>query len=228
MSLLTALSAVWSTPGLSEFASAALGGSITMLAQYLAIRHDRIKERKLVEDRKKALTWAIFFKIKEIFEALTHIRNDIIEAEKRASQSGLELWQVYQVPLGEFPRQAWEVDELMILIDNKHFDLMQNYQMATLWLSNVVDSTNLYRQMRTEFLLSTPARVDGTHGAIEMSQEEAQVIMPKIAHLRSLSASIADVIKTQQPEVRNLLESYVRAMRSMAGSAPQLELPAKP
>ena len=224
MCLVGLISDLWSKPGVSEFASAALGGLMTILAQWVALRHDRKKEDGRIRDKQRALAWAIFFKIHHVFEALTHIKNDIESDEIKANANGVELWQIYQSPVHDVNLVNWETEELMIFIDAKQLSLMQKYQSSISWLSNLVQSTKMYRELRVDFLSSTPAKVEGTTGTIEVKNEEAVRIMPRIAHLRSLSDSILNVVKSQQPDVRALLEGYVAIMKPIAGSAPVMEL----
>ena len=225
MSISDLIQVLWSKPGVSEFASAALGGSMTMLAQWIALRHDRKKEDGRFRDRQKALAWTVFFKIHHVFESLTHIKNEVEDAKRVALKTNVELWQVYQAPAHDAREVNWESDELIILIEFKHLKIMQDYQSSVLWLSNLVQSTKAYREMRVDFLSTTPATVNGTTGTIEADKVELAKLMPKIAHLRSLSTSIASVVQSQQPDVRALLEEYVAVMKPIAGTAPKMELP---
>ena len=98
MSLSDLIAILWSKPGASEFASAALGGSMTILAQWVALKHDRSKEEARVSEARRALAWSVFFKIHYIFEVITHIRNDVERDAAKAEASGLELWQCTNHP----------------------------------------------------------------------------------------------------------------------------------
>jgi hypothetical protein len=220
----------------SEFAAALLGaivgGAMTLLAQQLAIRHDREKETIKRSQGQAATAWSIYFKTSEVFEVLTHLSRDIAQARKVASQTRRELWQIFQCAPHDPPIVAWNTEELVFLIEQRQFDLMERYREATAWLSNMAQSMRTYREMRLSFLMETPSNVTGTTGAVIVDDKNRGELMPRIAHLRSLSESMAEVVAIQQPKVRKLLEDYGRAMKTMIGRSPDLVFddaePAKP
>ena len=159
--MLLAMSKIWSIPGVSEFLSALLGGAVTMTAQFIALRHDREKEASRQTNEQKAQAWAIFFKISQAFEALDATAKELTQHRATANQQNLELWQTLQFPPHDWNTATWEIGELVFLIDNKRFDLMQRYQEAICWLTNLVQSVKLYREMRMDFLTKTPSNVRG-------------------------------------------------------------------
>lgn len=217
------MTTAWGTPGVSEFLSVLLGGSITLGAQRWALRHDREKEAARRRDEQKGLAWSIYFKISEVNETLTRNLDDLRKARAIATASGRELWQVIQTPPHDPSVVQWRTEELVLLIDHKQFDLMERYRLATLWLSNIVQSTRTLREMRVEFLNNTPSDVQGTTGAIMMDESNRRTLMPRIAHLRMLSESMESVVQSQQPQVLQLLKDYAAAMKQMIGMAPLLD-----
>lgn len=198
---------------------------MTMGAQWAALRHDRKKEESRRKDEQKALAWAIFFKIKDAYEGLTSAGQDLIEARASANAQGLELWQVFQAPVHDLSPVQWTPEELVLLVDHRQLDLMQRYQMATIWLANLIQSLRLYRDMRIEFLSSTPSQMQGNSGTISVNATNQQTILPRVGHLRSLSDSLEAVVHSQQPDARQLLIDYAAAMKPMIGTSPELVLP---
>ena len=133
---------------------------------------------------------------------------------------------MYQSPVHDARVISWETEELLVFIDAKQLELMQSYQQSIDWLSNLVQSTKIYREMRVEFLSRVPATVEGDQGIVEVDGAELRIIMPRIAQLRSLSESVLTVAKSQQPDVRKLIEGYVSIMKPIAGTAPVMDFPA--
>lgn len=217
------LQSAWAADGVSEFLSALLGGAFAIIAQLLAFRHDRKKDDKRIADEAKARAWSIYFKISQAHEAIGATARELAEARKSADDQKIELWQILQFPPHEWSVVSWEIGELVLLIDHKHFDLMQRYQEATWWLSNAVQSTRLYRELRMEFLRGIPSDVRGDRGTVELGPEELRAVMPTIAHLRSLSLSLETVITGQHPDVRKLMKDYADAMKGLCGHRPKLE-----
>lgn len=213
---------LWLTPGVSEFLAAVFGGSVTLGAQFIAMRHDRKKEAERLSHEKKAQAWAIFFKISEVHEALSAAAADLKEARRVASARKNDLWQALQFPPHDWNSNGWEIGELVFLLDKKQFGLMQRYQQATVWLSNLIQSTKYYRELRVEFLRNTPSDVQGTQGSIAVGPENRAALMPTIAHLRSLADSLEKVVLAQQPDARQLLIDYAAAMKGMIGVQPNL------
>jgi hypothetical protein len=211
------------TPGVSEFLSALLGGGVTMAAQFLALRHDREKEAKRQTNKKKAQAWSIYFKISQAHEALTATAAKLREHRANASEHGWELWQSLQFPPHDWNTVTWDIGELVLLIDNKRFELMQRYQEAMWWLSNLTQSVRYYREMRFEFVTKMPSSVDGDGGSFEVTPENHTSIMPTIVHLKSLSESMEAVILKQAPDARKLLIDYVAAMEEMVGTKPSIQ-----
>ncbi len=214
---------IWGTPGTSEFASACLGGASALIAQYIANRHERRIQTEQRNDEKRARAWAIFFKINNIHETLSHGLKEIKACKERSEKAGLELWQILQFAPHIDEPVAWDIEELVLLVDHREFELMNNYQQATVWLSNFIQSSTMYRDMRLEFVRNRPSTVDGDMASIEADKKELEVIMPTVAHLRSLSNSLEAVVSAQQPEVRKLLLAYCTAMKKIAGESPTLE-----
>lgn len=215
---------LWLIDGISEFASALLGGGFAIAAQQLALRHDRKKEAQRISEEKKARGWAVFFKIHEINEVFSNALIDIEEAKKISGAEKLELWQILQFPPHDMRELQWDIDELVLLIDAKLFDVMQRYQEAVLWLSNFIQSSQYYREMRVEFLRGRSSSVSGDRGSMLISnKEEYDAVMPTIVHLRSLANSLAQVIGSQQPDVRQLFTDYTEAMGNLIGHRPKIE-----
>lgn len=219
------LQSAWLADGVSEFASALLGGAFAVGVQQMAVRHDRRKDDKKAADDKKAQAWAIFFKISTIHEALTAALGDIERDSKSAEAAKAELWQFLQFPPHDWREVQWEIAELLVLIDHKMLGLMQRYQEATLWLSNFIQSAKLYREMRVEFLRGRPSAVRGDIGTMRVTKAEHDAIMPTIVHLRSLAVSLSAVIPAQQRDVRDLLIEYAGTMKELVGERPNLEFP---
>jgi hypothetical protein len=213
---------VWEAPGISEFLSAVLGGAVTLAAQFIALRSDRKKEAVRAKDQQKALAWAIYFKISEANEALSATVMELREARQKADEHKVQLWQILQFPPHDWNVIRWDITELVFLMDYDQFDLMQRYQEATMWLSNLVQSVRFYRELRVEFLRSTPSDVNGDVGSFYVDQSNAAAIMPTIVHLDSVSTSLEKVITKQQPEVRQLVKDFVDAMDTMIGKRPNL------
>lgn len=213
----------WATPGVSEFLSVLLGGGITLLAQRWALRHDREKEATRRRDEEKGLAWSIYFKISDAYETLASVSENVREGRARASANDCELWQVLQTPAHDPSPGGWTVQELVFLVDQKQLDLMERYRIALLWQSNIIQSTRLLRDLRVEFLSRTPADVQGTSGSISLDDTNRRELLPRIAHLRSLSESIESVVLAQEPQARQLLEGYASAMKSMIGMKPDIE-----
>lgn len=213
-------------PGASEFAAAVLGalvgGGMTLLAQQLAIFHDREKETARRSERQAAVAWSIYFKISEVFEVLTHLARDIAQARAIAQQTRRELWQIFQCPPHDPPIVTWTTEELVLLIEERQFDLMERYRQATGWLSNMVQSMRIYREIRLEFLMHMPSDVEGTEGSFVLDASNKREVLPRIAHLRSLSESMESVVIEQQPDTQKLLKDYVAAMKSVIGRTPEL------
>ena len=220
---LSALVGIWLTPGVSEFLAALLGGGITIGAQYVALKHDRKKETERIGEERKAFAWAIYFKISEVNEALSATAKELREAREKASVAEVELWQVLQFPPHDWRATSWDIGELVLLIDHKKFELMQRYQESVLWLSNFIQSAKFYRELRIDFLRQTPSDVQGDRGSIKVGPDNRSIVMPTIAHLRSVANSLETVILSQQPDVRQLMKDYAIAMKEMIGSQPNLE-----
>lgn len=227
MRIIEILLAVWSTPGLSEFAAALLGGSITIVAQYVALRHDSKRQQAQHDEARKANAWAVFFKISESDEALAATASVLRSARTMAHAQAVELWQVLQFPPHDWNPVRWEINELVFLVDQKQFGLMQRYQESIMWLSNLVQSTKYYRELRVEFLRSVPAHVEGDHGQIEVGPENHSILMPTIAHLRTLAESLENVVLAQAQAARTLRLDFAAAMEQMIGHKPKLEFPSQ-
>ena len=219
--IFVAMLRIWSTSGVSEFLSVLLGGGVTLLAQFLALRHDREKEAIRHTNEQKAQAWAIYFKISEAHEALTATAAELCQHRQMAVSRNVDLWQVLQFPPHEWNNLTWEISELVFLVDKGSFGLMQRYQEVMWWLSNLIQSIRLYRIMRTEFLTKTPSDVIGDIGSLTMTEENRNQIMPTIAHLKSLSESLEAVVMKQAPDSRALLKDYIIEMQKMVGSSPK-------
>ncbi len=222
-SLLAAIRQTWGTDGVSEFLSALLGGFFAIAAQWLAFWHERKQDSKKAAEQRKALAWSIYFKISQANEAISATTKGIKDASDQARQQGMELWQVLQFPPHDWESVSWNVEELVLLLDHRLFDLMQRYQEAVWWLSNLVQSVRLYRELRVEFLRSIPSDVTGDRGVAEMTADEMRAINPTIAHLRSLALSLQEVVGKQAPAIRQLQKDFVEVMKPLAGHRPTLE-----
>lgn len=220
----TVVVSAWKTAGVSEFLAAGLGGWMTMLAQRLALKHDREKEDARRADVQKARAWAIFFKIHHVMEATTALHNHTKEARERADAMGGDLWQALQFPANDWERVTQDYGELLLLVEHRKLDIMQRYQESMVWISSLIQSVKMYRDMRVEFLSSSPSDMSGSQGTLTVNNENHQHLMPKIAHLKSLSESIEGVLRVRQPEMQLLITDYIAAMKSMVGQSPELEL----
>ena len=218
------VAAAWVTPGVSEFLAALIGGGMTMLAQSLALKHDREKEkvRQIADDL--ATAWGIFFKLSAANNVITATNSELRKARELANQRGTDLWQTLQPPAHDWDRVICEPTELVFLLKKSQFDILHRYQLATVWMSNLVQSTRTYREMRLEFLMSTPSAMRGTSGSLQVDDTNRNVVMPKIAHLKSLSESMETVVAAQYPQVRQLLLDYSAGMKAMVGVSPQIEI----
>lgn len=214
---------VWLTPGVSEFASALLGGAFAIGAQQLAIQQDRKRDSTAKIEENKARAWAIYFKISNAFEALNWALGDIEKAQAKADAKNSELWNFLQFPPHDLAQVQWEIEELIFLIDFKKLYFLERYRAVLLWMSNLTQSCALYREMRVEFLRAHPATVEGDGGVMEFTQSELKAVMPTIVHLRSLSNSIATTVSSQQPDAKKLLTDYAEAMKGLIGHRPKLE-----
>lgn len=215
---------LWRAPGASEFLAACVGGSMTLVAQRWALKHDREKEEARRKDEGKAQAWAIFFKTQHVLEATTALKHNIGEARERANQMGEDLWQALQFPAHDWDRVTHDNQELLFLIEHKQLDIMQRYQQSIVWMSSLIQSVRMYRDMRVEFLSSSPSDMSGTQGSLAINSANRRQIMPKIAHLKMLSESIEAVVLDQQPQVEQLINDYIAAMQTMVGQSPQLEI----
>lgn len=217
---------LWSTPGISEFVAAILGaivgGGMTLLAQQWALKHDREKENARRNQQREGIVWSIYFKISEVHELLTSLAREIAQARAVAKQTKRELWQIFQCPPHDSPIVAWNTEELVLLIQERQFGLMEEYRQATSWLSNMVQSMRTYREMRLDFLMQMPSNVEGTTGSFVLDETNKLEALPRIAHLRSLSESMETVVLAQQPDAQKLLVAYAAAMKSMIGRSPNL------
>jgi hypothetical protein len=218
------LQATWGTPGVSEFLSAALGGLMTMLAQWIGLRHDREKEDAKRRDEQKGTAWAIYFKISQAFEQFTWVWQELKEARQLANESGRQLWQVFGPPPHDLRPITLETTELVFLIDHKQFDLMENYRLVTVWTANLTQSLQKFGEMRLEFLSSIPSDMKGQQGSFYVDDSNRHEIMPRISFLQSLSDSLEAVVNAQRPDLRKLLIDYAAAMKVMIGSSPNLEI----
>jgi hypothetical protein len=199
-----------------------MGGAMTLIAQRWALSHDREKEETRRTDEQRAFGWSIFFKTLEAFEAMSALSSDVESARLRASAQQEYLWQTLQ-----FPPHDWDVisssdGELLFLIEKRELEIMQRYQQALRALSNVVQSVRLYREMRVEFLMSTPSDMRGVQGAIEINDANRKELLPRIAHLATLSESLAEVIARQRADTERLLMDYTAAMKRLVGERPEL------
>jgi hypothetical protein len=219
---------IWTTNGVAEFLSALLGGGVTMGAQYLALQNDREKEAERRADEQRGLGWAIYFKISQAHEALTDTANALRQARQTADARGDELWQVFQFPPHDWDTVEWQTGELVLLIEHREFDLMQRYQEIVWWVSNLVQGARLYRSMRLEFFTSQPADVAGDQGTMTVEHEKMRMMMPTIAHLRSLANSLEETILAQQPDARKLLRDYAVAMQKIVGGRPEIQFKDEP
>lgn len=223
-SLANWIASVWLTDGVSEFVAALIGGGFALTAQQMAVRHDR-KQAELKDiERAKAQAWAIFFKINDIHEIIGSTSKHISEARETAKAKKLDLWQTLQFPPHDHRELRWETEELVLLIDHKKFDVMTDYQQATVWLANLIQSVQLYREMRIAFLTGNPSSMDegGESGTMIMTNEQHDAAMPTVAHLSSLADSLEKVLSVQHADMRKLLLDYVAAMKDMIGVAPQM------
>lgn len=219
------ISSVWRTDGVSEFVAALIGGGFALAAQQMAVLHDR-KQAALAEtERAKARAWAIFFKINEVHEIILATAKHISEAREAAELKKLDLWQTLQFPPHDHRELQWETEELVLLIDHRKFDIMTEYQQATVWLANLIQSVQLYREMRIAFLTGAPSTIEdgGESGTMALTKEQYDAAMPTVAHLQLLANSLEEVITAQRADMRKLLLDYVSAMKDMIGSAPQME-----
>lgn len=217
------IAAFWRIDGISEFAAALIGGGFALTAQQMAITSDRKRSEVRLKDEAKARAWAIFFKINEVFETLNGGAKEIAAAKTRAQAEQLDLWQTLQFPPHDSRELNWETEELVLLIDHGQLELMAEYQRATVWMANYIQSAQLYREMRLEFLMSMPSKIEGQSGVMELTDKELAAAMPKIAHLRTLADSLDEVITAQANDMRKVLKKYSVTMKEMIGTAPELE-----
>lgn len=225
------LKATWETPGVSEFLSALLGGAMTMAAQGFALRHDRKKEDARRRDDQKGTAWAIYFKISLTFEQFTWVWQELQTARELANRTKRSLWQVFQAPPHDLELIKWETSELVFLVDKKQFDLMERYRLATVWMSNLVQSLSMVGEMRLEFLSSVPSDMKGLEpgrlsqeGSFVVDETNSRELMPRISFLQSMTDSLEEVVNAQRPDLRQLLLDYVAAMKPMIGHSPTLDL----
>lgn len=225
------LKATWGTPGVSEFLSAVLGGAVALSAQWLALRYDRKKEEARRLDEQKGIAWAVYFKINQTFQQFTWVWKELRDARKVADKDGRSLWQVFQPPPHDLEPVKWDTSELVFLIDQKQFDLMERYRLATVWMSNLVQSLSKLGAMRLEFLSSVPSNMKdlkpgrlSQEGSFVVDATNSNVLLPRISFLQSMTDSLEDVVNSQRADVRQLLLDYVDAMKPMIGHKPTLDL----
>lgn len=197
---------------------------MAMLAQRWALKHDREKEKTRLLNERKAFAWSIFFKTLHVFEAMTALKEHIESARSRADAISSNLWQTLQFPPHDWDAVSYENGELLFLIEHRELRTMQEYQQATRWLSSLVQSVRLYRDMRVELLSTVPSEMTGTEGSMIVDSSNRAAIMPRIAHLESLSDSLEAVVRVQHPQVKRLLTDYADTMKRIIGQSPELDL----
>lgn len=172
---------------------ATVGGLIAFMIQKVALRASAEQLENEARERRKALGYALLFKIVRIHSGLENLRRHLeislckLETEECA---GWEPWQVVR-PTANFADSVhFSTDEVAMLLSLKDNDLFNDLISLDMIHNSTVELFRFHAALRESLLENLPANMEGIVGEITLSAEQAMYVRPKMVEINELVTTL--------------------------------------
>lgn len=177
----------------AAIAGAVVGGIIAYLIQLKALNAASAARVKEVREKRKALGYALLFKMVRIHSTLTHMKSHIDECIGKLNEkqyAGSEPWQV-TTPIANLTGDVnFSTDEMALLLSLKEDDLFNMVAPFDVIHNSAIKIFRTYAAKREALLAMIPAEMNGMIGSTELSQEQMLFIGPRMAEVNQLVVSM--------------------------------------
>jgi hypothetical protein len=168
---------------------AVVGGVISLGIQLVALSAATKERKEDAAERRKALAYALLFKMIEIHSHIgklnLHLKESIAHARKQGFKGAL--WQMV-VPLANGPdRVQFSTDEMAMLLSLKDNDLFNDIAGLDAVHNGTIEGFRVYSARRFELTSMLPGAVmEGRVGTTFLTDEQVQHLAPRAVELDHL------------------------------------------
>lgn len=214
----------------SAIVGAVVGGAIAFGVQMYALQKAKIErqeERSLV---KQAQAHSLLFKMIKILSTFQNLQSHFDQSFAKLEARGpdAEPWQVVQ-PIANLPdRVDFLAEEMAMLLSLKDDDLFNSLLSLDVRHNSTVAALatlNLQRQALTDIL---PAQMVGNVGNINLTQEQARVVRPKMIEVNTLIEALRAQVAEGRRDSAAVMENLNTLLRNRLSLTYSLTVEAKP
>ena len=188
---------------------AIVGGLIAYLIQLKALSAASAERAKELQERQKALGYALLFKMVRIHSTLTHLKSHMDESLgklKEEEHTGGEPWQV-TLPIANLTGEVnFSTEEMALLLSLKEDDMFNSMASFDMIHNSTIELFRTYADKRESLLAIMPASMNGMVGSTALSQEQMLFIRPKMVEANHLILSMNQRCLQDAQESGEILE----------------------
>jgi len=203
----------------SEFwaaiAGAIVGGAIAAILQLMAARAAAKEKSKEQRERQLSLARTLLFKVVKIQSDFVKLKEHVNECATEASDDGLQFGWASLLPLANLPRPVFfRPEEMGVLVSFRDDTLFNDLLSLDDVHAAALELMTLYRDKRASLSDSLPAKMRGTIGTVELTEQEYRKVAPRIAELDQLARQIAEFFQTRFDEPFALAKRLAAAINN--------------
>lgn len=210
----------------AAIAGAIVGGLIALVIQLVALWAAKAERKEDHNERRRALGYALLFKMIQIYSNLRQLRDHLAGAYERGLEDGLEEpWQ-FVMPIVNVPdRVEFSTDEMSMLLSLGNDDVFND--LASLdqvhnSLCSVFQTYKLRRMMLTDLLPS--GEMAGVRGFTNLTEAQVAILRPKMAELNDLVQSLSIACPRDTATAEDVLQRLADLLREKVGITQRIQL----
>lgn len=176
------------------------------------------------KERHNQGAYSLFYKLHSMANDLHHFGAHLNEAKATADKKGTLLWQCL-FPISNLPSNR-EIDssELVLIHKAGEFELLNEIRNLELIHTGMISSMSAYAVKRSSLGERMPARMKGSEGLTELSQEQMDALGPSMAELDTLADGMWEMFASQSEAAMATLVKMNDALTKLVGKSFKLEL----
>ena len=188
---------------------AVTAGIISYLIQRTALKATADQLEKEAENRKKALGYALLFKMVRIYSGLAHMSRHLEEHFKKLEQkeyAGSEPWQIVLPIANPLEAVHFSTDEMAMLLSLKDNDLFNDLASLDVVHNSTIELFRTHASLRAKLLEMLPANIEGMVGEVHLTAEQAMYVRPKMVEINALIIDINERCTKDTNEAKDILQ----------------------
>ncbi len=172
-----------------------VGGFITYKIQQKTLTASTEQIEKEARERQHALGYALLFKMVRIHSGLASMRLHLEEYLGKLGQGEYvdwEPWQIVQPIANPLETVHFSTNEMAMLLSLKDNDLFNDLASLDIVHNSTIELFKTHASHRATLLEMLPAKMDGLVGKVELTQEQAMYVRPKMVEMNDLLINMKD------------------------------------